>query len=106
MERRGVKFFSERMMLDGDLYLPDGVEPAANAPAIVVCSGYQGLKDIHPVRFARALVPRGYVCLAFDYRGFGMSEGERGRLAPQDDEERWAANNAGIDLDRAITGHR
>lgn len=81
MERRPVKFFSERVMLDGDLYLPDG---AAKLPAIIVCSGYQGLKDIHPVRFARALVPRGYVCLAFDYRGFGMSEGERGRIAPND----------------------
>jgi alpha-beta hydrolase superfamily lysophospholipase len=47
-------------------------------------SGYQGLKVIHPERFARAFTNRGYAVLAFDYRGFGWSEGERGRLVPQE----------------------
>lgn len=84
MQRRSVRFFSERMLLDGDLYLPDDLEPGERRPAVITTSGYEGLKDIHPVRFARALVPLGFVCLAFDYRGFGQSEGERGRLAPQD----------------------
>jgi pimeloyl-ACP methyl ester carboxylesterase len=60
--------------------------PTEDAPspyrAIVGCSGYQGLKTIHPARFARSLTPLGYACLAFDYRGFGASEGERGRLDP------------------------
>lgn len=84
MQRRPVRFFSERMLLDGDLYLPDDLQPGERRPAVITTSGYQGLKDIHPVRFARALVPLGFVCLAFDYRGFGHSEGERGRLAPQD----------------------
>jgi alpha-beta hydrolase superfamily lysophospholipase len=51
---------------------------------VVAASGFQGLKVIHPQRFARALTPLGYAVLAFDYRGFGHSEGERGRLAPQD----------------------
>lgn len=84
MRQRSARFFSERMLLDGDVYLPDDLEPGERRPAVIVTSGYQGLKDIHPVRFARALVPLGFVCLAFDYRGFGQSEGERGRLVPQD----------------------
>jgi pimeloyl-ACP methyl ester carboxylesterase len=84
MQQRRVRFFADRLLLDGDLYLPDDAAPGAGLPAVISCSGYQGLKDIHPARFARSLVPHGYACLAFDYRGFGASEGERGRLTPQD----------------------
>lgn len=87
MQRRPVLFFSDGLQLDGDLYLPDDLAPDERRPTIVSCSGYTGLKDLHPERFARALVPHGYVCLAFDYRGFGRSEGERGRLVPQDQVE-------------------
>lgn len=87
MRRRPVRFFSDRLALDGDLWLPDG-EPTGPLPAIVSASGYQGLKTIHPERFARSLVPQGFACLSFDYRGFGASEGERGRLVPQD----WVAD--------------
>src|SRR5262249_31296514 len=53
-------------------------------PVVIACSGYQGQKIIHPERFARALTPLGYAVLAFDYRGFGRSEGERSRLVPQE----------------------
>jgi pimeloyl-ACP methyl ester carboxylesterase len=87
MVRRPVSFFSARLRLDGDLYLPEDIPAGARLPAVIPCSGYTGLKDIHPARFARALVPHGYACLAFDYRGFGASEGERGRLVPQDQVE-------------------
>jgi hypothetical protein len=87
MVRRPVSFFSARLRLDGDLYLPEDIPPGARLPAVIPCSGYSGLKDIHPARFARALVPHGYACLAFDYRGFGASEGERGRLVPQEQVE-------------------
>lgn len=82
--REFVTFFSERLRLEGDIYLPDDRGDGEPRPGIVACSGYQGLKDIHPARFARHLIPHGYVCLAFDYRGFGRSEGERGRVVPQD----------------------
>lgn len=71
-------------MLSGDLYLPD--EPGTY-PGIVAASGYQGLKDIQPARFARALVDDGYGVLTFDYRGFGFSDGQRGRVFPQDQVE-------------------
>lgn len=82
-----MSFFSERLRLDGEIYLPDDLAEGEARPALVTCSGYQGLKDIHPARFGRQLSPLGYVCLAFDYRGFGHSEGERGRVVPQDQVE-------------------
>lgn len=84
MQRRPVRFSSDRFLLDGDLWLPDNLRPGQQLPAVVSASGYQGLKNIHPERFARTLVPEGFACLSFDYRGFGASEGERGRLVPQD----------------------
>lgn len=83
MHRIPLPFFSSRLRLDADLYLPDD-DHGSPYPVLIPCSGYQGLKVIHPERFARALVPRGFAVLAFDYRGFGLSEGERGRLIPQE----------------------
>ncbi|MHA6695207.1 alpha/beta hydrolase [Homoserinimonas sp. A520] len=84
MRRIPLPFFSSRLRLDADLYLPDDDGAGAPYPVIIPCSGYQGLKVIHPERFARTLGPRGFAVLAFDYRGFGLSEGERGRLIPQE----------------------
>jgi alpha-beta hydrolase superfamily lysophospholipase len=81
VNRRPLPFFSSGLRLDADLHLPATGGPH---PVVVACSGYQGQKVIHPERFARALTPLGYAVLAFDYRGFGLSEGERGRLVPQE----------------------
>lgn len=99
-----VSFFSERLRLRADLYRP--ADTGGSAPGIVSCSGYQGLKDIHPARFARHLAPQGYACLAFDYRGFGESEGERGRVIPQDQVDdthealSYLAGRSGVDPER------
>jgi uncharacterized protein len=87
VKSRSVGFFSDGLRLDGELHLPDDLTAGERRPALIICSGYQGLKAIHPARFARALVPDGYVCLAFDYRGFGNSDGKRGRLVPQEQVE-------------------
>jgi len=78
-----LPFFSSTARIDADLYIPDG-DGDGPYPVLIPCSGYQGQKIIHPERFARALTARGYAVLAFDYRGFGLSEGERGRLVPQE----------------------
>jgi uncharacterized protein len=110
MNTRSVSFESSGLCLDGDLYLPER-EAGPRLPGVVVCSGYQGLKDIQPARFARGLVPAGFVCLAFDYRGFGKSEGPRGRLVPEEQVEDtiaavgFLASVAEVDPDRiALVG--
>lgn len=101
-------FFSSGLRLDADLHLPDDDGAGAPYPVVIPASGYQGLKVIHPERFARALTARGYAVVAFDYRGFGASEGERGRLVPQEWSEdlRAAVNRASADarLDPARVG--
>jgi fermentation-respiration switch protein FrsA (DUF1100 family) len=81
MNSRAVAFYSEGSKIAGDLYLPEGGD-AAGAPCIVLCHGFAGIKEValpaYAVRFAR----EGYAALVFDYRGFGGSEGTRGRLIP------------------------
>jgi uncharacterized protein len=106
---RPLPFFADGLRIDADLHLPvdrTGGPEGPAPPVLVAASGYQGLKVLHPERFARALTPRGYAVLTFDYRGFGLSEGERGRLAPQDwaEDVRAAVDRLGgcelVDADR------
>ncbi|MGH9304370.1 MAG: alpha/beta hydrolase [Acidimicrobiales bacterium] len=94
MPSNPLPFFSSGIRIDADLHLPGDRAGEPPYPVVIACSGYQGQKIIHPARFARALNPLGYAVLAFDYRGFGSSEGERGRLVPQE----WAEDvRAGVD---------
>jgi len=73
-------FYSEGLKLDAAFFLPDRGGEHNSRPLVMVCSGFMGLKDIHPARFGRALTARGYTCFGFDYRGFAKSEGERRRV--------------------------
>jgi uncharacterized protein len=83
-DRESIRFFSDGLLLDGELWHP----PSSDCSAVVIpCSGYLGLKSLQPARFARALAPRGYACLCFDYRGFGLSDGQPGRLFPGEQVE-------------------
>ena len=43
-------------------------------PGIVLCHGWGGLKE-HLARYARDFAKAGFVCLVFDYRGWGESDG-------------------------------
>lgn len=58
--------------------------PADNArkPVIILCHGFCGIRDILLPSFAEAFTRAGFSTITFDYRGFGDSDGERGRLIP------------------------
>ena len=79
---RPVSYYSEGARLSAVLYVPDGAGPASRRPGIVLCHGFTGIKELILPDYAQRLAAAGYVALAFDYRGFGESEGERGRLIP------------------------
>src|SRR5512133_3916917 len=58
--------------LVGNLFLPDGAEPAG----IVVAVGpLTSVKEQAAGTYAKAMAERGYAALAFDYRYFGESGG-------------------------------
>lgn len=86
MERR-VTLYSEGKRVAGILFAPDGVPAGGRRPGIVVCHGYTGVKERYLPDIAARLVAARYVALIFDYRGFGESEGDRGRLIPLDQVE-------------------
>ena len=80
--KREVFFYSENCKIAGDLYVPDACAEAAPLPAIILCHGFSGIREILLPPYAEAFSRRGFAALVFDYRGFGDSEGERGRLIP------------------------
>ena len=66
--------------IDGTLYLPPVGEPEMS---VVFCHGYLGTRAILAPEVAAGLIHRINVAvLAFDYSGFGTSEGPRRRLDP------------------------
>lgn len=79
MEVREGQFYSDGLKLDSRMYLPDGYD-GQRLPLIIVCSGFTGLHQIHPERFARWFTRKDYICFSFDYRGYGESEGPRFRV--------------------------
>jgi hypothetical protein len=79
----GLHFFSDGLKLAGDLTLPENAPE--NVPAVIVCSGLHGLKDWVPGRWRPHVLTGGFAHFAFDYRGFGGSEGERGRMLPEEE---------------------
>ena len=82
MQCESVSFYSEGVRLAGDLYTPADAGPDDARAGIVLCHGYTGVKSLYLPDNARVLTEVGYAVLAFDYKGWGASEGPRTRLAP------------------------
>ncbi|CAO1613771.1 unnamed protein product [Sympodiomycopsis kandeliae] len=62
--------------LEARRFRPVGVNGGgANRPAIVLGHGLGAVKEMGLQNYARLFASRGYVCVSFDYRHFGGSEG-------------------------------
>jgi pimeloyl-ACP methyl ester carboxylesterase len=84
MRARRCEFYSDEIRLEGLLQLPEDASQDGRRAVIVLCSGFQGLKELIPAKLWGPMTEAGYACFAFDYRGFGASEGERGRVQPRE----------------------
>lgn len=73
IEQRSVTIWSEGLRLAAEVLRPVGL--AAPAPAIVLAHGWGGLKEHLIELYGRVFAAEGYVVLAFDYRGWGGSDG-------------------------------
>jgi uncharacterized protein len=71
-----VTFNSNGEKLVGTLYLPSNVSATRMAPGVVVTGAWMTIKEQMPAVYARELAERGYVALAFDFRGWGESAGK------------------------------
>ncbi len=73
---------------------------------IILCHGFCGIRNVLPPSFANEFTEAGFATITFDYRGFGESEGERGRLVPAMQTEdiisviSWAEQQTDIDNQR------
>ena len=74
VEMRPVTVFSDGTRMAGDLYKPKNLTAEDKLPAIVLCAGTGGTKGGTQARLAPRFAEKGYIVLAFDYRGWGMSE--------------------------------
>jgi len=86
VERR-VSFYSAGLKLAGIVRIPGDYKKGEKRAAIVLCHGFTGIKEWLIPPYAEAFTKAGYVTLTFDYRGFGESEGIRGRLIPMEQSE-------------------
>jgi uncharacterized protein len=78
-----VQFFSANgARLAGTLTLP--ARNGERAPAVLLCQGLSGVKDLVLPEVAARLAATGFASLAFDYRGYGESEGEHGWILPDE----------------------
>lgn len=71
-----VTFISAGQTLSGHLYIPAGVSRANPGQAAVVTGAWMTIKEQMAGRYAQELAQRGIVALAFDFRGWGESEGQ------------------------------
>ncbi len=105
MERE-VGLYSDGLRLAARLFTPDAPAPGG-WPAIVMCQGAIGRKEAFGFPdIARRFAAMGYAALIFDHRGFGASDGERGRFHPMEwvrdarDAVTFIASEPGVDPER------
>ena len=80
-----VEYYSDGKKIAAFLYRPKDWKPGdAARPGIVVLHGYSGMKDVYGMDVPQWLWEAGYFVLSWDYPGFGVSEGERGRHRPME----------------------
>ncbi|KZK84647.1 Alpha/beta hydrolase family protein [Pseudovibrio sp. Ad13] len=73
VEVRPVEFECHGEVLHGDLYLPKKRPPNGKLPGVVVTGAWTSVKEQMAGLYASELAMRGFVALAFDFRGWGLS---------------------------------
>ncbi len=73
--RRAVDIWSEGTRLAGDLYAPRDLAADETRPTIIMSHGWGGTKALL-ANVASRLAAEDYLVLAFDYRGWGESDGK------------------------------
>jgi hypothetical protein len=105
-EKKAVTIYSDGIKIAGDLYVPAGFKKDDKRPAVIFCNGTGGTRKGTPTKLATHFVKAGYVFLAFDYRGWGDSDGklmllealpkpgEKGEVTVKARVARWQMNYA------------
>ncbi|HEM6801985.1 TPA: alpha/beta hydrolase [Citrobacter koseri] len=97
---------STHTLSDGIVLTHRSPSGSTKNPVIILCHGFCGIREILLPEFAEAFTRAGFSTITFDYRGFGDSDGERGRLVPSMQIAdilsviNWAREQPGLDGER------
>jgi fermentation-respiration switch protein FrsA (DUF1100 family) len=75
IQTRQVSFENEGTTLAATLYLPADFRPGEKRPGVLVTGAWTSIKEQMSGLYAREMAERGFVALAFDFRGWGQSGG-------------------------------
>lgn len=78
------EFYSGTDKLVADLYLPGDGGRSTPLPGIVLAHGFAARRNELLPPLAEGLSAAGFAVFTFDYRGLGESEGDEGRIVPQE----------------------
>lgn len=83
MFQETISFVSDGLKLSGVVTGPDNLKPGERRPGVIIMHGFGGHKNGPQQRWSsKQLADWGYVCLRFDFRGCGESEGAKGLVKP------------------------
>lgn len=71
-----INFKSEGLNIVGNIFYPKNYEPDKKYPAIISSGSWTTVKEQMAGLYAEKLAQKGFITLAFDFRGYGESEGE------------------------------
>ncbi len=104
MKRIDIDFYSMGLKCSAWLYQPSGIE---KPPVVVMAHGFAGQKDFGLQPYAEYFAGKGMACFVFDYRNFGMSEGEpRNLVNPWRHLEDWKAAISHVRYHGSVDGKR
>jgi len=75
IETQDIVFDGEGVKLAGRIWRPAGDDASVKRPAILLSHGFSAVMDMGLGRYAEAFAAAGFICLAYDHRGYGNSEG-------------------------------
>ncbi|WP_410013465.1 alpha/beta hydrolase [Sodalis sp. C49] len=103
IERHAIEFAGDKLAIR--IHRAGG-STTSPLPAVLMCHGFFCIQDILLSGFVKHFTAAGYCVVTFDYRGFGDSEGDAGRIVPERQIEDimavldWCQAQPGIDARR------
>lgn len=75
VDHEEITIWSEGVRLQGDIYKPRGLQPGDKLPGILLVHGWGGDKAHLQGAYGPQFAQLGFIVLAFDYKGWGKSDG-------------------------------
>ena len=78
VHKESITIWSQGVRLAGDIYKPENLKESVELPGIVMVPGWGGNKKNLEKNYAPHFAAQGFIVLAFDFKGWGESEGPLG----------------------------